>query len=133
MSTILQYVFANGDVVQIEVEDSFATVIHADRRKEQSFARKVRRHEARLENFLYEDCKYFSDEDSPERLLIRKEVNEAISEEIENMSTVHKRRLLMYLDGLTYGEIARKENVSIGAVAHSMMKAARKNQELLLL
>ncbi len=125
MSTILQYVFANGDVVQIEVEDSFATVIHADRRKEQSYARKVRRHEARLENFSYEDRKYFSDEDSPERLLIRKEENEAISEEIENMSTIHKRRLLMYLDGLTYEEIAKRENVTVGAVAYSM-KAARK-------
>ena len=131
MSTILQYVFANGDVVQIEVEDSFATVIHADRRKEQSYARKVRRHEARLENFSYEDRKYFSDEDSPERLLIRKEENEAISEEIENMSTVHKRRLLMYLDGLTYEEIAKKENVTVGAVAYSMKAARKKIKELL--
>lgn len=131
MSTILQYVFANGDVVQIEVEDSFATVIHADRRKEQSYARKVRRHEARLENFSYEDRKYFSDEDSPERLLIRKEENEAISEEIENMSTVHKRRLLMYLDGLTYEEIAKRENVTVGAVAYSMKAARKKIKELL--
>ena len=131
MSTILQYVFANGDVVQIEVEDSFATVIHADRRKEQSYARKIRRHEARLENFSYEDRKYFSDEDSPERLLIRKEENEAISEEIENMSTVHKRRLLMYLDGLTYEEIAKRENVTVGAVAYSMKAARKKIKELL--
>ena len=115
MATIVKYAFATGEVISIEVEDEVAAVVLTDRVKECSANRK-----ARLDEFVFEDRRYFGDENTPETLLIRKEDNEALFRQLESISEVHKKRLLMYLDGMTYEEIARKENVSITAVYYSI-------------
>ena len=120
MATIVKYAFATGEVISIEVEDEVAAVVLTDRIKECSANRKARRHKAPLDEFMFEDRRYFGDENTPETLLIRKEDNEALFRQLESISEVHKKRLLMYLDGRTYEEIATREKVSITAVYYSI-------------
>ena len=97
MATIVKYAFATGEVISIEVEDEVAAVVLTDRIKECSANRKARRHKAPLDEFMFEDRRYFGDENTPETLLIRKEDNEALFRQLESISEVHKKRLLMYL------------------------------------
>ena len=120
MATIVKYAFATGEVISIEVEDEVAAVVLTDRIKECSANRKARRHKAPLDEFMFEDRSFFGDENTPETLLIRKEDNEALFRQLESISEVHKKRLLMYLDGMTYEEIAAREKVSITAVYYSI-------------
>ena len=126
MSTIIRYVFATGEAIEMEVEDEYAAVVLKDRKDEGNRNRNERRHKISLDKFTYEERRFFGDENTPETILIKREENEVLFRQLESLSEVHKRRLLMYLDGLTYEEIAKRENVSITAICYSLKTVRKK-------
>lgn len=83
MSTILRYVFATGEAIELEVEDEYAAVVLKDRKDEGNRNRNERRHKISLDRFTHEERKFFGDENTPETILIRREENEVLFEQLE--------------------------------------------------
>ena len=117
--------------VEILVDEVYTVIILADRACEKRNDRRHRDHKAPLDAFTFEDRRYFGDENTPETILIEKENCENLIGKLDKLSDIQKRRLLMYLDGMTCEEIANVEHVPISAVAESLRHAKEKLKILL--
>lgn len=120
----IKYEFADGTVSEVEVEDSIGTVIIEDRRMEDNLSRKERYHCYSLNAAQFEGDGYGTRE-TPESQIERQMEAERISHVLDRLSETQRRRLLMFADGMSMREIARKEKVQHRAVAKSI-EGARK-------
>ena len=131
MTTKIKYTFINGDVLEVEAEDSFAAYILMDRVREASSDRKERRHTYKFEAMNYEDERFASQWGNPEQLMINHEEYEALSKVLEGLTSTQKRRLILRLSGISYREIARQERVNVKSVFQSIEGVRVKLQDFL--
>ena len=131
MTTKIKYTFINGDVLEVEAEDSFAAYILMDRLREENSNRKERRHNYRLELMNFEDERFASQWGNPENDFINHEDYEALLKILEGLTSTQKRRLILRLTGITYREIARQEKVDVKSVFQSIEGIRTKLQGIL--
>ena len=70
MTTKIKYRFINGDVLEVEVDDTVAAYILMDRIREANANRKERRHNIKLETLHQEDERFVSQWGNPEKHMI---------------------------------------------------------------
>ena len=119
----IKYEFVDGDV-EVEVSDKWASIIdELDRLERNNDKKEKRRH------YSFEACTYegmdFVNETTPESIFEQRCSDIHISNILEKMSDVQKRRLMMFIDGKSYREFGRIEDVSHSAVRKSI-EAAKK-------
>lgn len=131
MTTKIKYIFINGDVLEVEAEDSFAAYILMDRVREASADRKEHRHNYRLELMHFEDERFASQWGNPEKNLLNHEDYEELLKILEGLTSTQKRRLILRLSGITYREIAKQENVNVKSVFQSIEGVRMKLQDFL--
>ncbi len=131
MTTKIKYTFINGDVLEVEAEESFAAYILMDRVREENLNRKERRHNYRVELMNFEDERFASQWGNPEKDLIAHEAYEELLEILEGLTSTQKRRLILRLTGITYREIARQEKVDVKSVFQSIEGIRTKLQGIL--
>ena len=85
MTTKIKYIFINGDVLEVEAEDSFAAYILMDRLREENSNRKHRRYNFSLDSMKFEDERFATQWGNPENHLITHEEYEALSEILEEL------------------------------------------------
>ena len=120
----IKYEFADGTVSEVEVEESIGAVIIEDRRLEDNLSHKERYHCYSLDAAQFEGAEYASEE-TPEAKMKREMDTERISQALDGLSEVQRRRLLMLAEGKSMREIAREEKVQHRAVMKSI-EAAKK-------
>ena len=120
MTTKIKYRFINGDVLEVEVDDTVAAYILMDRIREANSNRKERRHNIKLEALHREDERFSSQWGNPENHMIAHEEYEALSKVLEGLTSTQKRRLILRLSGISCREIARQERVSVQSVSESI-------------
>ena len=118
----INYTFNNGENSEVEVNEEIGAVILESRCKEENLARKERYHCVSMEDAVYEGDDSI-DERTPESLFMEQLDNEHIKETLDKLSDLHRRRLLMLVQGLTIREIAKIEGVTVRAVFDSIEKA----------
>jgi len=121
----IKYIFANGERSEVEVSEEIGNVVIDSRRIEDNLERKEHSHcysmnAADFEGDDYADCS------TPEILMDQKINNRHIAKTLDKLSEVQKRRLLMYINGMTYQKIADVEGVKVSSVYESI-EAAIKN------
>jgi len=122
----VKYEFNNGEVTEVEVEDSIGAIIIDSRREEESAERRHRRHCYSMDAAVYEGLEYgtadFTEalfDDSDER---SKRVREAFS----HLSEIQKKRLMLLAGGVSIREIARREGKAFNTVYESVEAAKKK-------
>lgn len=120
MTSKIKYTFVNGDKLEVEVEDGLAAYIKLDRTHEASNDRKHRRKKLSSDAMSWEDMPFASQWGNPEEELLAHEEYVALSEALESLTEVQKRRLILRLSGISCREIARQEEVSITSVVHTV-------------
>ena len=120
-----QWKFADGTTSEVEVNEELGNFITTSRREESNLERKERFHCYSLDDIDYEGLEYATDI-TPETELIREEDAARINAALDNLSETQKRRLLMFMDGLSANEIARIENVAPNAAWKSIEGAKKK-------
>jgi len=121
----IQWKFADGTTSEVEVNEEIGNYITASRREESNLARKERYHCYSLDAIDYEGLEYATDT-TPETDLILEENTARINATLDKLSVTQKRRLLMFVDGLSANEIARIENVAPNAAWKSIEGAKKK-------
>ncbi len=130
----LLYQFSDGSISEIEVEEKFGNLILEERRKEENYERKLRRYHASSIDSLTYEGKEFADNNAPS-IIYEKELNdeqnkEMLEEIMNSLTKTEKRRILLRTTGMTFEEIANKENVSIASVYESITKARNKARKI---
>ena len=120
----IKYMFANGDVSEVEVSDEVGNVIVDSRRKEDNLDRKERYHCYSYDAIDYEG-EEFADPDTPDSLLERDELSSRVQSAMSHLTEIQVRRLTLFAEGLSIREIARKEGVDHKAVAKSIESAKK--------
>ena len=121
----IQWKFVDGTTSEVEVNEEIGNYITASRREESNLARKERYHCYSLDAIDYEGLEYATDI-TPEAELILEENTARINAALDKLSVTQKRRLLMFVDGLSANEIARIENVAPNAAWKSIEGAKKK-------
>ncbi len=121
----INYTFANGETSDVEVSEEIGTVILDSRREESNLDRKERYHCYSLDAAEFEGEEY-ADGSTPETALLLQLENQHISETLDQLSEVQKRRLLLLAQGLSVREIARREGKDIKTVRESIDGARKK-------
>lgn len=120
----ITYVFANGEVSEVEVSEEVGNVIVDSRRKEDNLDRKERYHCYSYDAIDYEGEEY-AEPDTPASLLERDELSERVHSAMSHLTEIQVRRLTLFAEGHSIREIARMEGVDHKAVAKSI-EAAKK-------
>lgn len=120
----INYTFANGETSEIEVTEEIGNMILDSRREESNLDRKERYHCYSLDAVLYEGKEYAAP-DTPETILHSEEERRHIAELLKRLPEIQRRRLLLYAEGNSLREIARREGVDHKAVKKSI-EAAKK-------
>lgn len=121
----IKYEFADGTVSEVEVDEEIGGIIVESRRLEDNLARKERYHCYSMDAAEFEGGSYGT-EDTPERQMEQELDEERIARALDRLSEVQRRRLLMFVDGMSMREIARTENVQHRAVVKSIEGARKK-------
>ena len=121
----IKYMFANGDVSEVEVSEEVGTVIVDSRRKEENQARKERYHCYSYDAIEYEG-EEFADPDTPESLLERDELSKRVQSAMTHLTETQARRIKLLAEGHSMREIARMEGVDHKVVAESIEGARKK-------
>jgi DNA-binding CsgD family transcriptional regulator len=111
--------FADGTTSEVEVNEELGSYITASRREESSAERKHRRHCYSLDAIAYEGKEYGTNatpEDDMETDAQKKRISGAFS----RLTKKQQERLLMFADGLSCQEIARREGTNFRTVYDSI-------------
>lgn len=120
----INYTFANGETSDVEVSEKIGNLILDSRREESNLDRKERYHCYSLDAAEFEGMDY-ADGSTPESDLFLQLENQHIAKLLSELPEVQRRRLLLYAEGKSLREIARREGVDHKAVKKSI-EAARK-------
>ncbi len=117
--------FNDGTSSEVEVADDVGTFILDSRRKERALAERERYHcPYSYDAILYEGEEYAAPE-TPASTYEKAERNKLLHTSMETLTETQRRRLLMFADGLSYREIARREGVSDHKKVIKSINAAR--------
>ena len=121
----INYTFANGENLEVEVNVEIGTFILDSRREEDNLGRKERYHCYSLDAAEFEG-EEMADCETPETVLMGQLENHQIEESLGCLSEVQKRRILMLAQGLSVREIARREGKEIKTIRESIDDARKK-------
>ena len=121
----IKYMFANGDVSEVEVSEEVGTVIVDSRRKEENQARKERYHCYSYDAIDYEG-EEFADPDSIDAILEREYLSIRVAKAMSHLTETQVRRITLLSEGHSIREIARMEGVDHMVVSESIIAARKK-------
>ena len=128
----IKYKFATGEVTEVEVSEEIGTVILDSRRKEHADNERHRYHTVfSLDDMDFEHRDYFSADDNPEKALMEDAFSEKREEMLSQLTPVQRRRFVLYENGMTVAEIARKEKAAFNSVKESIKSARKKLRKFL--
>jgi len=122
----VKYEFNNGDVTEVEVEDSIGAIIIDSRREEESAERKHRRHCYSMDAAVYEGLEYGTADFTEALFDDSNERSKRIREAFSHLSEIQKKRLLLLAGGVSVREIARREGKNFRTVYDSIEAAKKK-------
>ena len=118
----ITYRFVDGETSESEVSEDIGEFILESRREEDNLARKERYHCYSYDAAEYESEEY-ADEHTPEDDAVADESKAELGRALNSLSAGQRRRLLMFADGMSIREIARREHVDYRAVWKSIESA----------
>lgn len=121
----IEYVFANGEKTEVEVDASIGAVIIDSRRTEASADRKHRHHCWSLDAITYEGIEFSTEDFTKAMFRDEEERNQRIRDAFSYLTPTQQRRMKMLADGLSIREIARREDKDYKTI-HESIEAARK-------
>ena len=128
MTIKTKYVFVDGKSIELAFdEDNLAAAyILEDRRREESLARKVRRHNYSLDAIKYEGKEYFAQKETPESMMIAREERDRLLEKMKLLTQAQRRRLFMRMQGMSIRQIAETEGVRVQRVNQTTKEIFKK-------
>jgi DNA-directed RNA polymerase specialized sigma24 family protein len=128
----VMYKFTTGEVTEVEVSEEIGTVILDSRREEHASNERHRYHTAfSFDDMDYEDKDYFSAADNPEKAFMQKEFTKKRKAMLSQLTPVQRRRFVLFENGMSIAEIARKEKTAFNSVKESIESAQKKLKKLL--
>lgn len=127
----IRYEFVNGEVSEIEVDDSLGELlVDFDRQQYNNDHRETRRHIS-LDGMDYEGELFVSAEDT-EGELLRREDTARLMEAMEALSPSQRELALkVYFNGKSVTSIAAEEGVDKSAISHRLERIHKKLKNLL--
>ena len=126
----IKYSLNGKTEIEIEVSDEVGSVIMESERREHNLKEKERSHCFSLELVKYEGVE-FGYYDTYPALETDNEFTEKINYAFSQLTEVQKRRLFLYVKGLSMRKIAELENVSHIAVEKSVNSTIKKFKKFL--
>lgn len=121
----IKYQFADGTQQTIDVPEEYGALIIESRKAEHARDEKERYHCYSYDSAEYEGMEY-ADENTPESIYDAEILSTELATSLTLLTEKQRRRLIMYADGLSYREIARREGVSDHKKIIQSVDAARK-------
>lgn len=127
----IRYVFVNGEVSEIEVEEALGgLLLELDRQEANNTRAETRRHIS-LSELSYEGSLFDAGIDVPEEVWARISA-EALREALQKLPAVQQELIVqVYFQGRRPAEIARAEGVSRQSVSERLQRALKKLQKYL--
>lgn len=114
---IIKYKNADGEVVDIDVDDKFGKWYLAFEKEEANRERKYRYWvRTSLDALPYEGEWFKSTYETPVEYAIRKGKEERLNKFLSTLTEVQRRRLELLADGLSAREVARLEHVNLKSI-----------------
>ncbi len=124
---IIRYIFANGDISEIEVEGEVAELMDTLRKEEQANEKYEQRHTCSLEAAVYEGMD-FADKETTASILKRKKQSDILEEALSTLTPIQRKRFELFADGKTTREIAKIEGVCQTMICKSIKQSQVKLQ-----
>ena len=124
----VNYKFADGTVSEVEVSEEIGTYIMDSRRKESSANRKERYHCCPLDAILYEGNEFGYEEGN---YLEDREDTELLKEVLNCLTNTQRRRMLLFIEGWSFRNIAEQEGTNHKSVEESIKAAQKRIQKFL--
>lgn len=125
----LSYEFNNGETAEIEVSEEIGNMIMESRREESNQDRKQRAHCYSLDGIDFEGLD-FANSETPASIMEKEDAEnefyKTMRTALETLTPTQKRRFFLYVSGLSFREIARRENVSNHAKVSKSIEEAKK-------
>ena len=127
----IRYEFTNGEISEIEVEDSLGELlVELDRQEYNNDHKETRRHTS-LDGMEYEGA-LFASPDDPAAELVRKEDAARLRQAMEALSPAQRELVLkVYFEGRSYASIAREEKVDESAIRDRIRRIHKKMKNFL--
>lgn len=127
----IRYVFVNGEVSEIEVEEALGgLLLELDRQEANNTRSETRRHIS-LSELSYEGSLFDAGIDVPEDVWARISA-EALREALQKLPAAQRELIVqVYFQGRRPAEIARTEGVSRQSVSERLQRALKKLQKYL--
>ena len=127
----IRYVFVNGEVFEIEVEEALGgLLLELDRQEANNTRAETRRHVS-LSELSYEGSLFDAGIDVPEAVWARISA-EALREALQKLPAAQRELIVqVYFQGCRPAEIARAEGVSRQSVSERLQRALKKLQKYL--
>ena len=127
----IRYVFVNGEVSEIEVEEALGgLLLELDRQEANNTRAETRRHVSLLE-LPYEGSLFDAGIDVPEAVWARISAD-ALREALQKLPAAQRELIVqVYFQGRRPAEIARTEGVSRQSVSERLQRALKKLQKYL--
>lgn len=127
----IRYVFVNGEVSEIEVEETLGgLLLELDRQEANNTRAETRRHIS-LSELSYEGSLFDAGIDVPEKVWARISA-EALREALQKLPAAQRELIVqVYFQGRRPAEIARTEGVSRQSVSERLQRALKKLQKYL--
>jgi len=120
----IKYVFVNGEVAEVDVEEKFGTVIVESRKEEHAGDEKQRYHCFSYDSITYEGKEFGTDGNITDEMEKQEDISAAL-EAFEKLTPKQQQRLKMLAEGLSVREIARREGSNHKSVLESINAAKR--------
>ena len=127
----IRYVFVNGEVSEIDVEEALGgLLLELDRQEANNTRAETRRHIS-LSELSYEGSLFDAGIDVPEEVWARISA-EALREALQKLPAAQRELIVqVYFQGRRPAEIARTEGVSRQSVSERLQRALKKLQKYL--
>lgn len=127
----IRYVFVNGEVSEIEVEEALGgLLLELDRQEANNTRSETRRHIS-LSDLSYEGSLFDAGIDVPEEVWARISA-EALREALQKLPAAQRELIVqVYFQGRRPAEIARTEGVTRQSVSERLQRALKKLQKYL--
>ena len=127
----IRYVFVNGEVSEIEVEEALGgLLLELDRQEANNTRSETRRHIS-LSELSYEGSLFDAGIDVPEEVWARISAD-ALREALQKLPAAQRELIVqVYFQGRRPAEIARTEGVSRQSVSERLQRALKKLQKYL--
>lgn len=122
----IKYVFANGDVSEVEVSEEIGAIVIDSRKAEHALQEKERYHCYSLDAIDYEGDEYGYLDDFGEKEKEASRQRQILNEGFSKLTETQRRRLLLYIKGKTLREIAEMEGASFQSIDESIKAAQKK-------